>query len=249
MLLIPAIDLKEGKCVRLRQGRMDDATVFSDDPVAMAVHWREQGGRRLHIVDLDGAFAGQPKNRELIHNMVQAMGDVPVQVGGGVRSLEIVEAYVEAGVAGVIVGTKAIEDPDFLAQAARQFPHQIIFGLDARNGLVATDGWDKTSTVTATELAQAAAELPLAGIVYTDIDRDGMMEGLNVPATFDLARDSGVPVIASGGVTTLDDLTELKAAFVDHPQLLIGAITGRAIYEGTLDVAAGQALFDVQPGD
>lgn len=244
MLLIPAIDLKEGKCVRLRQGRMDDATVFSDDPVAMAVHWREQGGRRLHIVDLDGAFAGTPKNQALIQSMVQAMGDVPVQVGGGVRSLETVAAYIEAGVSAVIVGTKAIEDPNFLAQAAQQFPQQIIFGLDARDGLVATDGWDKTSTVTATALAQAAAELPLGGIVYTDIDRDGMMNGLNVQATFALARDSGVPVIASGGVTSLDDLVQLKAAFAQQPELLMGAITGRAIYEGSLDVAAGQALLD-----
>ncbi len=244
MLLIPAIDLKEGKCVRLRQGRMDDATVFSDDPVAMAAHWRELGCRRLHIVDLDGAFAGAPKNRELIQNMVQAMGEVPVQVGGGIRSMDIISAYLEVGVAAVIVGTKAIEEPEFLAEAAAQYPQQVIFGLDARNGRVATDGWDKTAEVTATELAQAAASLPLGGIVYTDIDRDGMMNGLNVTATYQLAVDSGVPVIASGGVSTLDDLAQLKSAFATRPELLLGAITGRAIYEGTLDVAAGQALLD-----
>lgn len=244
MILIPAIDLKEGKCVRLRQGRMDDATVFSDDPVAMAEHWRGMGCRRLHIVDLDGAFAGKPKNQALIRNMVAAMGDVPVQVGGGVRTMDIVSAYLDVGVAAVIVGTKAIEDPEFLARAAHQYPQQVIFGLDARNGKVATDGWDKTSQVTATELARGAAHLPLGGIVYTDIDRDGMMSGLNVQATFALARESGIAVIASGGVSTLQDLAELKRGFAGHPQLLMGAITGRAIYEGTLDVQAGQALLD-----
>ena len=244
MILIPAIDLKEGKCVRLRQGRMDDATVFSEDPVAMAAHWRKQGARRLHIVDLDGAFAGEPRNRELIQRMVAAMGDIPVQVGGGIRNQAVIEAYMQAGVAGVIVGTKAIEDPQFLADMARAYPHQVWLGLDARNGQVATEGWDKTSALLATDLAGAAAELPVAGVVYTDIERDGMMSGLNVPATFELARASGLPVVASGGVTSLDDLTALKEAFQGHENLLFGAITGRAIYEGTLDLAAGQALLD-----
>ena len=244
MILIPAIDLKEGKCVRLRQGRMDDATVFSEDPVAMAAHWRKQGARRLHIVDLDGAFAGEPRNRELIQRMVAAMGDIPVQVGGGIRNQAVIEAYMQAGVAGVIVGTKAIEDPQFLADMARAYPHQVWLGLDARNGQVATEGWDKTSALLATDLAGAAAELPVAGVVYTDIERDGMMSGLNVPATFELARASGLPVVASGGVTSLDDLTALKEAFQGHEDLLFGAITGRAIYEGTLDLAAGQALLD-----
>ncbi|NKC00675.1 MAG: 1-(5-phosphoribosyl)-5-[(5-phosphoribosylamino)methylideneamino]imidazole-4-carboxamide isomerase [Pseudomonadales bacterium] len=244
MLLIPAIDLKEGQCVRLRQGRMDDATVFSKDPVAMAAHWRDQGARRLHIVDLDGAFAGQPKNRDLIEQMVAVMGSIPVQVGGGIRTRETIAAYLDAGVSAAIIGTKAVEDPEFLRQVASSFPKQIILGLDARAGKVATEGWDETSTVEAVDLAIAAKALALAGIVYTDIDRDGMMTGLNVTATAELARRSEVPVIASGGVTTLEDLATLKDAFADIPELLFGAITGRAIYEGSLDVTAGQALLD-----
>ena len=244
MLLIPAIDLKEGQCVRLRQGRMDDATVFSKDPVAMAAHWREQGARRLHIVDLDGAFAGEPRNRSLIEQMVAVMGGVPVQVGGGIRSMDVIKAYVEAGVSGVIVGTKAIQEPEFLAEAANVFPEKIWFGLDARDGLVATEGWDQTSTLKAVDLARQASQWPVAGVVYTDIERDGMMSGLNVEATHALALASNLPVVASGGVTTLADLEALKEAFVGHESLLFGAITGRAIYEGTLDVAAGQALLD-----
>ncbi|XOV84042.1 MAG: 1-(5-phosphoribosyl)-5-[(5-phosphoribosylamino)methylideneamino]imidazole-4-carboxamide isomerase [bacterium] len=244
MLLIPAIDLKEGQCVRLRQGRMDDATVFSKDPVAMAAHWRDQGARRLHIVDLDGAFAGEPRNRTLIEQMVAVMQGVPVQVGGGIRSLAVIEAYVAAGVSGVIVGTQAINEPDFLAAAANRFPHNIWLGLDARAGLVATEGWDQTSTLKAVDLARQAAQWPVAGVVYTDIERDGMMSGLNVEATHALAVASNLPVVASGGVTTLADLAALKKAFAGHEALLFGAITGRAIYEGTLDVAAGQALLD-----
>ena len=244
MLLIPAIDLKQGQCVRLRQGRMDDATVFSKDPVAMAAHWRGQGARRLHIVDLDGAFAGEPRNRRLIEQMVEAMGGIPVQVGGGIRTMAVIEAYLEAGISGVIVGTKAIQEPEFLAQAAQAFPQQIWFGLDARNGLVATDGWDQTSTLKAVDLARQAAQWPVTGVVYTDIERDGMMSGLNVEATLELAVSSGLPVVASGGVTTLADLEALKRAFQGHESLLFGAITGRAIYEGSLDVVAGQALLD-----
>ncbi|MDB2416946.1 1-(5-phosphoribosyl)-5-[(5-phosphoribosylamino)methylideneamino]imidazole-4-carboxamide isomerase [Pseudomonadales bacterium] len=244
MILIPAIDLKEGQCVRLRQGRMDDSTVFSKDPVAMALHWKSQGARRLHIVDLDGAFAGVPRNGELIRDMVSAMGNVPVQVGGGIRTQQIIDAYVEAGVQGLILGTKAVEEPAFLQNMARQYPGKIILGLDARGGVVATEGWDKDAGITALEFVQGLAELPLAGIVYTDIDRDGMMQGLNVEATLALAKAAGLPVIASGGVTELTDLAALKAAFADSPELLFGAITGRAIYEGTLDVGQGQALLD-----
>lgn len=244
MLLIPAIDLKDGKCVRLRQGRMDDATVFSDDPVAMAAHWKALGCRRLHVVDLDGAFAGAPRNAALIREMTAAMGDVPVQVGGGIRSSDTIAAYVAAGVSAVIVGTRAVQDPDFLVQVAREYPGQVLLGLDVRDGRVATEGWDITSTRTALEVAQAAASLPLVGIVYTDIDRDGMHSGLNVAATLALAQHARVPVIASGGVSTLDDLEALKVAFSACPELLLGAITGRAIYEGTLDVSQGQALLD-----
>lgn len=245
MQLIPAIDLKEGACVRLRQGRMDDATVFSDDPVAMAEHWREQGGRRLHIVDLDGAFAGQPKNRSLIQRMVAAVGvEMPVQVGGGVRSLEIIEAYLEVGVDRVIIGTKAIEDPDFLARAAQGFPGHILLGLDARNGAVATHGWDADSGVSALDFAREAAQSPIAGIVYTDIDRDGMMSGVNAEATVALAKNAGIGVVASGGIAKAADVKRLKDAFADCPELLLGAITGRAIYQGDLAISEGQALFD-----
>lgn len=230
--------------MRLRQGRMDDSTVFSKDPVAMALHWKSQGARRLHIVDLDGAFAGVPRNGELIRDMVSAMGDVPVQVGGGIRTQQIIDAYLEAGVQGLILGTKAVEEPAFLQNMARQYPGKIILGLDARGGVVATEGWDKDAGITALEFVQGLAELPLAGIVYTDIDRDGMMQGLNVEATLALAKAAGLPVIASGGVTELTDLAALKAAFADSPELFFGAITGRAIYEGTLDVGQGQALLD-----
>ncbi len=230
--------------MRLRQGRMDDSTVFSKDPVAMAVHWKSQGAKRLHIVDLDGAFAGVPRNGELIRDMVRAMGDVPVQVGGGIRSQQIIDAYLEAGVQGLILGTKAVEEPTFLQTMARQYPGKIILGLDARGGVVATEGWDKDAGITALEFVQGLAELPLAGIVYTDIDRDGMMQGLNVDATLALAKAASLPVIASGGVTALADLSALKTAFADSPELLFGAITGRAIYEGTLDVGEGQALLD-----
>lgn len=244
MQLIPAIDLKEGACVRLRQGRMDDATVFSDDPVAMAEHWRAQGGKRLHIVDLDGAFAGLPKNRQLIQRMVAAVGDMPVQVGGGVRSLDTVDAYLQAGVDRVIVGTKAIEEPEFLVQAAERFPSHIVLGLDARDGAVATHGWDADSGISAIDLACQTAQLPIAGIVYTDIERDGMMSGVNVQATVALAKGAGVGVIASGGIAHLDDVQRLKDGFAECPELFLGAITGRAIYEGDLSIAEGQALFD-----
>ena len=244
MLLIPAIDLKDGQCVRLRQGRMDDSTVFSSDPVAMAAHWKDQGARRLHIVDLDGAFAGVPRNGDLIREMVAVMGDVPVQVGGGIRTEAIIQAYLDAGVQGLILGTKAVNEPDFLRAMARAYAGKILLGLDARGGVVATEGWDKETGIQALDFVRDLIELPLAGIVYTDIDRDGMMQGLNIASTLALARAAQLPVIASGGVTELADLQALKEAFAEDTTLLMGAITGRAIYEGTLDVAAGQALLD-----
>jgi phosphoribosylformimino-5-aminoimidazole carboxamide ribotide isomerase len=243
-LLIPAIDLKDGRCVRLKQGRMEDVTVFSEDPVAMALHWREQGCRRLHLVDLDGAFAGVPRNRDLINDITAAMGDVPVQVGGGIRDLATIEAYLEAGISGAIVGTRAIEEPDFLREAAAQFPGRVILGLDARAGLLAVAGWDETSSTRAVDFAAAMADLDLAAIVYTDIERDGMLSGVNVPATVALAAATRVPVIASGGVTDLEDIKALLAGFSDSAQSLFGAITGRARYSGTLDFRAGQDLFD-----
>ena len=245
MLLIPAIDLKDGQCVRLRQGRMDDSTVFSSNPVDMAAHWKDQGARRLHIVDLDGAFAGVPRNGDLIREMVAVMGDVPVQVGGGIRTEAIIEAYLDAGVQGLILGTKAVNEPDFLRAMARAYAGKILLGLDARGGVVATEGWDKETGIQALDFVRDITELPLAGIVYTDIDRDGMMQGLNVASTLALAKAAQLPVVASGGVTELADLQALKDAFVEDTTLLSGAITGRAIYEGTLDLAAGQALLDV----
>ncbi|MEZ5595366.1 MAG: 1-(5-phosphoribosyl)-5-[(5-phosphoribosylamino)methylideneamino]imidazole-4-carboxamide isomerase [Pseudomonadales bacterium] len=245
MDLIPAIDLKEGQCVRLRQGRMDDATVFSDDPVAMAMQWAERGGRRLHIVDLDGAFAGQPRNRELVGRMVASVPGLPVQLGGGIRSAEIARAYFDVGVERLIVGTRAIEEPAFLDALATAFPGRILLGLDARAGRLATAGWDNTTEGLAADFARGVAHLPLAGIVYTDIDRDGMLEGVNVESTLALARATTLPVIASGGVHQLEDLARLCAAIrADGDVALGGVITGRALYAGTLDLAEGQALLD-----
>ena len=244
MMLIPAIDLKEGRCVRLKQGRMDETTVFSDDPVAMVGRWRGEGGRRLHVVDLDGAFDGRPRNRDLIEQMVQAAGSMPVQVGGGIRDIETVAAYFDAGVSFAILGTAAIEDPEFLAAAAGRFPGQIILGLDARNDQLATSGWAETKGGSALAFGERAGELPLGGIVYTDIDRDGLLGGVNVESTVAMAEASKLPVVASGGVSSLEDLTRLKAGFAGSSGELLGVITGRAIYDGRLDLAAGQALLD-----
>ncbi len=244
MLLIPAIDLKDGKCVRLKQGRMDDVTVFSDDPVAMAMHWKEAGCRRLHLVDLDGAFAGEPKNRDVIQAITSAMDDVPVQVGGGIRDQATISAYLDAGVSQAIVGTKAIEEPAFLQAMAAEFPGRLILGLDARDGMLAVAGWDETSAVEALAFARESSSLPLAGIVYTDIARDGMLSGVNVEATVRMAEATEIPVIASGGLTSLEDLSALKTAFQGASGTLMGAITGRAIYAGTLDFQAGQSLLD-----
>lgn len=245
MELIPAIDLKEGQCVRLRQGRMDDATIFSDDPVATARTWADQGARRLHIVDLDGAFAGQPRNRELVGRMVAAIPGVPVQLGGGIRSTEIAKAYFDVGVTRLIVGTRAVEEPAFLEALATQFPGQVLLGLDARAGRLATAGWDRTTDVQATDFARAVEHLPLAGIVYTDIDRDGMLAGVNIESTLALARSTRLPVIASGGVHQLEDLDRLCRALADSGGIgLAGVITGRALYAGTLQLAAGQQLLD-----
>ncbi|MBV1906222.1 MAG: 1-(5-phosphoribosyl)-5-((5-phosphoribosylamino)methylideneamino)imidazole-4-carboxamide isomerase, partial [Pseudomonadales bacterium] len=175
MLLIPAVDVKNGECVRLRQGRMQDATVFSTDPVAVAQQWLDQGARRLHIVDLDGAFAGKPSITHLVKEMCLSAGSVPVQVGGGIRSLESIEAYLSSGVSEVILGTRAVQEPAFLAEACEAFPNQVFLGLDARSGMIATDGWDKTSKLSAVDFAQSVSHLALSGIVYTDIDRDGML--------------------------------------------------------------------------
>lgn len=246
MQLIPAIDLKEGKCVRLRQGRMEDDTVFSEDPVAVAGRWVEAGARRLHIVDLDGAFAGVPKNRDVIAAIAEAYPDLPIQIGGGIRDEETIQAYLDAGVSWCIIGTKAVNQPHFVRDACIEFPGHIIVGLDAKDGKVATDGWSKMSRHDVIDMAQHFERDGVHAIVYTDISRDGMMNGVNIEATKRLAKAIAVPVIASGGITNLDDLRGLAAA--DEPGI-IGAITGRAIYEGSLDFAEGQKLLDDLVGD
>ena len=214
MLIIPAIDLKDGACVRLRQGRMDDSTVFGDDPVAMAARWVEEGARRLHLVDLNGAFAGEPVNGAAVRAITQAFPDLPVQIGGGIRSRETVRSYLDAGVQWVIIGTLAVKDPGFVAQLCAEFPGRVIVGIDARNGMVATDGWAEVSRVAA---------------------------GVNIPATRHLAEAGGIPVIASGGVTTIEDI---KALSREAASGIVGAISGRALYEGTLDLRAAQAWCD-----
>ncbi len=241
MLLIPAIDLKEGKCVRLRQGRMEDDTVFSEDPVAVAGRWVEAGARRLHLVDLDGAFAGKPKNADVIKAIVAAYPEVPVQIGGGIRDEDTIQAYLEAGVEYVIIGTKAVSEPHFVRDAAIEFPGHIIVGLDAKDGRVAIDGWSKLSRHDVVDLAKKFEAQGVSAIIYTDISRDGMMQGVNVEATAALARSVKIPIIASGGITNIDDIRALGQ--VSHEGIM-GAITGRAIYEGTLDFAEAEKLAE-----
>ncbi len=239
MLLIPAIDLKEGKCVRLRQGRMEDNTVFSDDPVAVAGRWAAAGAKRIHLVDLDGAFAGKPKNAGIIHEIVAAYPDMAVQIGGGIRDEDTIQAYLDAGVEYVIIGSKAVTAPHFVRDMALEFPRHIIVGLDAKDGKVAIDGWSKLSRHDVIDMAQHFEEDGVEAIVYTDISRDGMMAGVNVEATAALARAIRIPVIASGGITNIDDIRALGEVSGDG---IMGAITGRAIYEGTLDFAEAAKL-------
>ena len=241
MLLIPAIDLKDGKCVRLKQGRMEDDTVFSDDPVAMARRWVEAGARRLHLVDLNGAFKGKPMNADVVHEIVKAFPDVPVQIGGGIRDEETIQAYLDAGVQYVIIGTQAVKVPHFVSDICLSFPGHIIVGLDAKDGKVAIDGWSKLSNHDVVDLAKHFEDDGVEAIVYTDISRDGMMSGVNVDATVKLAQAIHIPVIASGGITNLDDIRALSEVADEG---IMGAITGRAIYEGTLDFAEGQKLAD-----
>ncbi|BFM13142.1 1-(5-phosphoribosyl)-5-[(5-phosphoribosylamino) me thylideneamino]imidazole-4-carboxamide isomerase [Simiduia litorea] len=241
MLIIPAIDLKDGQCVRLRQGLMDDSTVFSDDPVAVAAQWVEQGCRRLHLVDLNGAFEGKPVNGEVVTAIAKAYPNLPIQIGGGIRSADIIEAYLTAGVNYVIIGTKAVKEPQFVTDMCKQFPGHIIVGLDAKDGLVATDGWAEVSDVKATELAKRFEADGVESIIYTDIARDGMMQGVNVEQTLAMAQASTIPVIASGGITNMDDIRALNAV---SKQGICGAITGRAIYEGSLNMAEAQRYCD-----
>ena len=241
MILIPAIDIKEGRCVRLRQGRMDDETVFSEDPVAVADQWVEQGARRLHIVDLDGAVAGKPVNDGLIADIVRNHPDVPVQVGGGIRDEDAVQAYLDAGVRWVIIGTKAVNAPHLLPDLCSEFPNHIVVGLDTKDGKVAVDGWSKLSHHDVIDLAQQFEADGIEAIVHTDIGRDGMLTGVNLESTVALAQAIHIPVIASGGITSLDDV---RAICEVEDEGVMGAVTGRAIYEGTLDFAEGQKLAD-----
>ncbi len=246
MLLIPAIDLKDGKCVRLRQGRMDDETVFSDDPVAMAGRWVDEGARRLHLVDLDGAFAGEPKNAGIVRSIRETYPRTPLQIGGGIRNAETAAAYIEAGVSFVIVGTQAVREPAFVGALCKRFPGQVIVGLDARDGQVAVEGWAQGAGVEVTELATRFEGDGVSAIVYTDIARDGMMQGVNAGATEQLARAISIPVIASGGVTSLDDIERL-CNVADAG--ISGAIIGRALYEGTIDLADAKQLVGDMLGE
>jgi phosphoribosylformimino-5-aminoimidazole carboxamide ribotide isomerase len=242
MLLIPAIDIKDGHCVRLKQGDMNDATVFSEDPAAMARHWVEQGGRRLHLVDLNGAVAGKPKNEAVIRAIVDEVGaEIPIQLGGGIRDLDTIERYLDDGISYIIIGTAAVKNPGFLHDACSAFPGHIIVGLDAKDGKVAVDGWSKMTGHDVLDLAKKFEDYGVEAIVYTDIGRDGMLGGVNIEATVRLARSMRIPVIASGGVTNLDDIDALCRV---EDEGVMGAITGRAIYEGTLDFAAAQARAD-----
>ncbi|TVT47754.1 MAG: 1-(5-phosphoribosyl)-5-[(5-phosphoribosylamino)methylideneamino]imidazole-4-carboxamide isomerase [Denitromonas halophila] len=246
MLLIPAIDLKDGHCVRLKQGEMDDATVFSEDPGATARHWLDQGARRLHLVDLNGAFAGKPVNEKAIKQIVEAVGDdIPVQLGGGIRDLETIERYLDDGISYVIIGTAAVKNPGFLQDACSAFPGHIIVGLDAKDGKVAVDGWSKLTGHDVVDLALKFEDYGVEGVIYTDIGRDGMLSGVNVEATVRLAQALRIPVIASGGIASMTDIEALCAVEYEG---VVGAITGRAIYEGTLDFRAAQARADALAG-
>ncbi|GAB4170891.1 MAG: 1-(5-phosphoribosyl)-5-[(5-phosphoribosylamino) methylideneamino]imidazole-4-carboxamide isomerase [Geothermobacteraceae bacterium] len=238
MIILPAIDLKEGKCVRLEQGLMDRDTVYSDDPAAQARAWQEQGGEYLHIVDLDGAFAGVPKNKDAIEAIVAAI-DIPCEIGGGIRDLQTIEAYLSLGVDRVILGTIAKENPAFVAEACDKFPGRIVVGIDAKDGLVAVRGWADVTEKKATELAKEMEGFGVAAIIYTDIARDGMMQGPNIEATRALAESISIPVIASGGLSSLDDIRRLMEI---ESSGVTGVITGKAIYSGAIDLRKAVAL-------
>ncbi|MBK1735363.1 1-(5-phosphoribosyl)-5-[(5-phosphoribosylamino)methylideneamino]imidazole-4-carboxamide isomerase [Halorhodospira abdelmalekii] len=238
MIVIPAIDLKGGRCVRLRQGRMDDETVFADDPVAVAARWAAAGAERLHLVDLDGAVQGRPAHEETVQAIAKAQPRLTLQLGGGIRSRETVARYLDAGVNAVIIGTLATRDPEFVESLCREFPGRICVGLDARDGYLATDGWAQTSTLRASDLALRFADAGVAALIFTDIGRDGMMQGCNIAATCELARTVDTPVIASGGVSSEEDIRALARA----EEGIAGAIVGRAIYDGGLDLARAIAI-------
>ncbi len=242
MILFPAIDLKDGQCVRLKQGDMNRATVFNDDPAAQAGIFEAQGFRWLHVVDLDGAFAGKPMNGEAV-DAILARVAFPVQLGGGIRDLRAVEGWLEKGVARVIIGTAALRDPDFVRAAARAHPERVVVGIDARDGFVAVEGWAETSSLNATELGQRFEDAGVAAIVYTDIARDGMLGGINWEGTIALAKALAIPVIASGGLASMADVKRLMQP---DAAVLEGAITGRALYDGRLDASEALA-FVMEP--
>lgn len=247
MLLIPAIDLKDGRCVRLKQGDMNQVTTFGENPAAMAAHWLDQGARRLHVVDLNGAFAGEPRNLAAIRAILDEVdGEIPVQLGGGIRDLDTIERYLDLGVDYVIIGTAAVKNPGFAQDACAAFEGHVIAGLDARDGRVATHGWSKLTRHDATDLARKFEQWGVAAIIYTDIGRDGMLTGINVAQTVELARAVDVPVIASGGLAGLADIEALCAVNEDGVE---GVICGRAIYSGALDFAAAQERADQLAGD
>jgi len=236
MLIIPAIDLKDGHCVRLEQGDMHKVTVFSEDPAKMAAQWAGRGARRLHVVDLNGAHQGKPINDQAVKDIVAAIdSDIPVQLGGGIRDLDTIERYLDDGVSFVIIGTAAVKNPGFLHEACDAFPGHIIVGLDAKDGKVATDGWSRLTKHDVIDLAKRFQDYGVEAVIYTDIGRDGMMTGVNIEATVRLAQALAIPVIASGGLNSLDDVRKLCEV---EGEGITGAITGRAIYEGTLDFAA-----------
>lgn len=242
MLIIPAIDLKNGQCVRLKQGLMNEATVFSESPAEQARHWIEQGARRLHLVDLDGAFAGKPKNEPAITAILKEVGDdIPVQLGGGIRDLDTIERCLDDGITYVIIGTAAVKNPGFLHDACVAFPGHIIVGLDAKDGKVATDGWSKLTGHDVVDLAMKYEDYGVESIIYTDIGRDGMLSGVNIEATVRLAQALTIPVIASGGLASVKDVQALCE--VAH-EGIVGSIAGRAIYDGTLDFKAAQEAAD-----
>ncbi|MDC0598990.1 1-(5-phosphoribosyl)-5-[(5-phosphoribosylamino)methylideneamino]imidazole-4-carboxamide isomerase [Candidatus Pseudothioglobus singularis] len=242
MIIIPAIDLKDGQCVRLRKGIMEDTTVFSNNPIEMASKWVAEGARRLHLVDLNGAFEGKPINADCVNEITKSFPNLPVQIGGGIRDLQTANAYIEAGISYLIIGTMAVTNPDFVEKLCDEFPNKIIVGLDANNGLVATDGWAKQTDIDVVELSKKYEQYGVNSIVYTDIARDGMMQGVNVEATANLAKKTSIPIIASGGITNLDDIAALLK---NAHHGIMGAITGRAIYEGQLDFNDAQIMSDI----
>jgi phosphoribosylformimino-5-aminoimidazole carboxamide ribotide isomerase len=242
MIIIPAIDLKDGQCVRLRKGIMEDTTVFSNNPTEMASKWVAEGARRLHLVDLNGAFEGRPINADCVNEITRSFPDLPVQIGGGIRDLQTANAYIEAGISYLIIGTMAVTNPNFVKNLCDEFPNKIIVGLDANNGLVATDGWAKQTDIDVVELSKKYEQYGVSSIIYTDIARDGMMQGVNVEATAHLAKKTSIPIIASGGITNLDDIAALLK---NAHHGIMGAITGRAIYEGQLDFNDAQTMSDI----